>query len=72
MKSKKSFGVTLALSIFCAGTGFNRMYVGRVGDGFIVLFINVFTLGLLALLFALFDVIMLVAGRFVDKDGLTV
>jgi TM2 domain-containing membrane protein YozV len=61
---QKSWVVTLLLCLFLGGLGIHRFYVGKVGTG-ILQFLTLGGLGL----WALVDLIVIVVGRFGDKQG---
>ena len=62
-KSEKNALVALLLCIFLGGFGVHRFFVGKVGTGVAMLF----TLGGCGI-WALIDLIMIVMGKFTDKD----
>lgn len=64
MKSEKDWLVTLLLSLFLGGIGGHRFYVGKIGTGILQLL----TAGGCGI-WTLIDVIMIITGRFKDKDG---
>ena len=66
-KSNKGFVPTLLLALFLGGLGIHRFFVGKIGTGILQLI----TLGGLGV-WALIDVIMIVAGSFKDKAGLPI
>ena len=66
-KSEKGFVPTLLLCIFLGGFGVHRFYVGKIGTGLLMLI----TLGGLGI-WTLIDIIMIVVGKFTDKQGLLV
>jgi TM2 domain-containing membrane protein YozV len=66
-KSEKGFVPTLLLCIFLGGFGVHRFYVGKIGTGLLMLI----TLGGLGI-WTLIDIIMIVVGKFTDKQGLVV
>lgn len=63
-KSKKEFVVTILLCFFLGTLGVHRFYVGKIGTGIIQLL----TLGGLGI-WALIDLIMIILGKFTDKEG---
>ncbi len=63
MSEKKILPVFL-LCFFFGSFGFHRFYVGKVGTGIL----QILTLGGLGL-WALFDFIMIIIGKFTDKEG---
>ena len=56
--------VVLLLSIFLGSLGADRFYVGKIGTGILKLL----TLGGCGI-WSIIDLIMIIAGRFQDKDG---
>ena len=64
MKSEKDWLVTLLLCIFLGGIGAHRFYAGKIGTGILQL-ITVGGCGI----WALIDLIMIITGKFEDKDG---
>lgn len=64
MKSEKDWLVTLLLSLFLGTLGVHRFYVGKIGTGILELI----TLGGCGI-WTLVDIIMIVTGKFTDKDG---
>lgn len=64
MKSDKEWLVTLLLSLFLGTLGVHRFYVGKIGTGILQLI----TLGGCGI-WTLIDIIMIVTGKFTDKDG---
>ncbi len=65
--SEKSFVATILLLVLLGGFGAHRFYVGKPVTA--ILFI--FTLGGLGL-WGLFDLIMIVTGKFKDSSGLLI
>ena len=65
--SEKSFVATILLLVLLGGVGAHRFYVGKPVTA--ILFI--FTLGGLGL-WGLFDLIMIVTGKFKDSSGLLI
>lgn len=63
-KSERSWLITLLLCFFLGALGVHRFYVGKVGTGLIYLF----TAGLAGFGY-LFDLIVILLGRFKDKEG---
>ncbi|HEX9069615.1 MAG TPA: TM2 domain-containing protein [Ktedonobacterales bacterium] len=63
-KSERSWLITLLLCFFLGAIGVHRFYVGKVGTGLIYLF----TAGLAGFGY-LFDLIVILLGRFKDKEG---
>ena len=64
MASSKTKMTTLLLCIFLGGLGVHRFYVGKTGTGIIWLL----TLGCCGI-GTLYDLIMIIMGKFTDKDG---
>ena len=64
MKSEIDWLVTLLLSIFLVGIGAHRFYVGKIGTGILQLI----TAGGCGI-WTLIDIIMIISGKFEDKDG---
>ncbi len=64
MKNEKSWIATLLLCLFLGGIGVHRFYVGKVGTGILQLI----TLGGCGI-WTLIDLIMILVGKFTDKDG---
>ena len=64
MKSEKDWLVTLLLCIFFGGIGVHRFYAGKIGTGILQLI----TLGGCGI-WTLVDLIMIIIGKFTDKDG---
>jgi TM2 domain-containing membrane protein YozV len=62
---QKSWLVALLLCFFVGVLGVHRFYVGKIGTGILML-VTVGGLGL----WALIDLIMIVIGKFSDKQGL--
>jgi TM2 domain-containing membrane protein YozV len=65
--SPKGFVPTILLCFFLGGLGIHRFYVGKVGTGILQLI----TLGGLGI-WVLIDFIMIVVGKFKDKQGLPI
>jgi TM2 domain-containing membrane protein YozV len=63
-KSERSWLITLLLCFFFGVFGIHRFYVGKVGTGLIYLF----TAGLAGFGY-LFDLLVILLGRFKDKEG---
>lgn len=66
-KSEKKRLVALLLCFFLGVWGVHRFYVGKTGTGIV----QILTLGGLGI-WALIDLIMILAGGFKDKQGLVV
>lgn len=64
MKSDKDWLLTLLLSLFLGTLGADRFYVGKIGTGILKLI----TFGGCGI-WSLVDIIMIITGRFTDKDG---
>lgn len=64
MKSDKDWLLTLLLSLFLGTLGADRFYVGKIGTGILKLI----TFGGCGI-WSLLDIIMIITGRFTDKDG---
>ncbi len=62
--SDKNGIVALVLLLFLGSLGIHRFYVGKVGTGILYFF----TLGILGI-GALYDLIMLLLGKFTDANG---
>lgn len=63
-KSSKSFIATLLFCILLGTLGVHRFYVGKIGTGILMLL----TLGGFGI-WMLIDFILIVCGRFTDKEG---
>lgn len=63
-KSDKSFVATLLFCFLLGALGVHRFYVGKIGTGILMLL----TFGGFGL-WILIDFILIVCGRFRDKDG---
>lgn len=64
MKSEKDWLVTLLLCLFLGVIGAHRFYTGKIGTGILQLI----TLGGCGI-WAIIDLIMVLTGKFTDKDG---
>lgn len=64
MKSDKEWLVTLLLCLFLGSIGGHRFYVGKIGTGILQLI----TLGGCGI-WTIIDLIMILTGKFKDKDG---
>jgi len=65
--SEKNFVATLLLCLLLGGIGIHRFYVGKIGTGIL----QIVTLGGLGI-WVLIDLIMIVIGKFTDKEGLLI
>ena len=64
MKSEKNWLTTLLLALFAGSLGVHRFYVGKIGTGILMLV----TCGGCGI-WTLIDFIMILMGKFTDKDG---
>ena len=64
MKIEKNWLTTLLLSIFLGSLGVHRFYAGKIGTGILMLL----TLGGCGIWYWI-DLIMIIMGKFTDKDG---
>lgn len=64
MKSEKNWLTTLLLCLFLGGLGIHRFYAGKTGTGILM----ILTAGGCGI-WALIDLIMIIVGKFTDKDG---
>ena len=64
MKSEKNWLTTLLLSIFLGSLGVHRFYAGKIGTDILMLL----TLGGCGIWYWI-DLIMIIMGKFTDKDG---
>jgi TM2 domain-containing membrane protein YozV len=62
---QKSWVVTLVLCFFLGGLGVHRFYTGKVGTGIL----QIVTLGGFFGIWVLVDLIMILMGKFTDKQG---
>ena len=67
--SSKDWLTLLLLSIFLGTLGIDRFYVGKVKTGIFKLLISVCSLGMLAWIWWVIDVIYIACGRFRDSKG---
>jgi len=67
-KSEKGFVPTLLLCFFLGGLGVHRFYVGKIGTGVAI----ILTIGGGFGIWPLIDFIMILLGKFTDKQGLVV
>ena len=64
MKSEKNWLTSLLLCIFVGSLGIHRFYAGKIGTGILML-ISCGGCGI----WTLVDLIMILTGKFTDKDG---
>lgn len=64
-KSDKGYVPAVLLCVLLGGFGIHRFYVGKICTG-ILMFVTLGGLGI----WTLIDLIMIVIGKFKDKDGL--
>ncbi|MBQ8379450.1 MAG: TM2 domain-containing protein [Clostridia bacterium] len=64
MKSEKNWLTSLLLCIFVGSLGIHRFYAGKIGTGILMLI----TCGGCGI-WTLVDLIMIITGKFTDKDG---
>ncbi|GAB0170010.1 TM2 domain-containing protein [Lysinibacillus sp. CTST325] len=62
--SEKNYIVMILLCFFLGGLGIHRFYVGKIGTGILM----IITLGGLGI-WSLIDLIMIIVGKFKDKEG---
>jgi len=62
--SEKNYIVMILLCFFLGSLGIHRFYVGKIGTGILM----IITLGGLGI-WALIDLIMIIVGKFKDKEG---
>jgi TM2 domain-containing membrane protein YozV len=62
---QKSWVVTLVLCLFLGMLGAHRFYAGKIGTGVVQLL----TIGGFFGVWVLIDLIMILIGKFTDKDG---
>ena len=62
---QKSWVVTLVLCLFLGMLGAHRFYTGKIGTGIV----QILTLGGFFGVWVLIDLIMILIGKFTDKDG---
>jgi TM2 domain-containing membrane protein YozV len=62
---QKSWVVALVLCLFLGMLGAHRFYVGKIGTGIV----QILTLGGFFGVWVLIDLIMILIGKFGDKDG---
>ena len=67
--SPKSWLVTLLLCLFLGTIGIHRFYVGKIGTG--ILMILLLMTGVSAI-WAVIDLILIILGKFKDKQGLLI
>jgi TM2 domain-containing membrane protein YozV len=63
---QKSWVVTLVLCLFLGMLGAHRFYTGKIGTGIV----QILTLGGFFGIWVLIDLVMILIGKFTDKDGL--
>lgn len=63
--SEKKKLAALLLCLFLGGLGIHRFYVGKVGTGIL----QIVTIGGFFGIWVLIDLIMIIAGKFSDKEG---
>ena len=64
MKSDKDWLTLLLISLFLGSLGIDRFYVGKIGTGILKLI----TFGGCGI-WTLVDIILIITGKFTDKDG---
>ncbi|MFT9818363.1 TM2 domain-containing protein [Lysinibacillus sp. NPDC056185] len=65
--SEKNYIAMILLCFFLGGLGIHRFYAGKIGTGILM----IITLGGLGI-WTLIDFIMIIIGKFKDKEGLEV
>lgn len=58
------------LASFLGFLGIHRFYVGKVGTGVTLLILSILTFGIVGIIWALVDLIIILVGSFTDKNGL--
>jgi TM2 domain-containing membrane protein YozV len=67
--SSRDWTTTLILSIFLGALGVDRFYVGKTGTGVVKLLVSICSLGFLAWVWWLVDIIFIATGKFTDDQG---
>jgi TM2 domain-containing membrane protein YozV len=65
----KKHSSALLLCIFLGGFGGHRFYVGKVGTAFLMIVINIVTLGIGGIIWYIIDLVSICTGKFIDKQG---